>query len=126
MVTVFVFGSNDGIVLFPIDMQIPVPQFSRMILRDFTVSSRPVYSNEEGSPLIKDSDGTHRLELAYNQNTFSLEAVSINYDYPSNILYSWKLEGFYNGWSHPSTDGPNPPHRSPPGQVYPTYSRHVQ
>lgn len=100
-----VFGSNDGIVLFPIDMQIPVPQFSRMILRDFTVSSRPVYSNEEGSPLIKDSDGTHRLELAYNQNTFSLEAVSINYDYPSNILYSWKLEGFYNGWSHPSTDG---------------------
>ena len=37
---------------------------------------------------LEDIDNTVRLELAYDQNTFSLEAVSINYDYPSNILYS--------------------------------------
>lgn len=29
---------------------------------------------------------------------------SINYDYPSLILYSWKLEGFYDGWSRPEKD----------------------
>ena len=100
-----VFGSNDGIVIFPVDLQIPVPQFSQMLLRDFTVSSRPVYPGEEGSPLKKDIAGNYRLELAYDQSSFSLEAISINYDYPSNILYSWKLEGAYNGWSHPLQDG---------------------
>ncbi len=110
------FGSNDGVIVFPADLQIPAPQFSRMQLRDFAVASQPVYSGEEGSPLAKDVDGTYKLELGYGQNTFSLEAVSINYDYPSNILYSWKLEGFYNGWSHPSLDGRIQITNLPPGK----------
>ena len=29
---------------------------------------------------------------------------SINYHYPSNILYSWKLEGFYDQWSRPGNE----------------------
>ena len=73
-----------------------------MCIRD---SYRPVYPGDKGSPLREDIDNTVRLELAYDQNTFSLEAVSINYDYPSNILYSWKLEGLYEGWSHPVQSG---------------------
>ena len=32
---------------------------------------------------------------AEGQNTFSLVLSSINYDYPSNVLFSWKLDGFY-------------------------------
>ena len=68
-----------------------------MLLRDFMISYRPVYPGDKGSPLREDIDNTVRLELAYDQNTFSLEAVSINYDYPSNILYSWKLEGALRG-----------------------------
>lgn len=101
----FVFGSNTGAVMFPSDMRIPAPHFSRMLLRDFMISYRPVYPGDKGSPLREDIDNTVRLELAYDQNTFSLEAVSINYDYPSNILYSWKLEGLYEGWSHPVQSG---------------------
>ena len=44
------------------------------------------------------------MKLKYNQNIFSLRISSINYDYPSLILYSWKLEGFYDGWSRPEKD----------------------
>ena len=44
------------------------------------------------------------LELGYNQNIFSLQVSSINYDYPSNILYSWKLDGFYEEWSKPGAE----------------------
>lgn len=29
---------------------------------------------------------------------------SINYDYPSSVLYSWKLEGFYEGWGKPGNE----------------------
>jgi len=36
--------------------------------------------------------------LNYDQNIFSLDVSSINYDNPSNIVYSWKLEGFYDEW----------------------------
>lgn len=44
------------------------------------------------------------MQLKYNQNIFSLQVSSINYDYPSLILYSWKLEGFYDGWSRPGEE----------------------
>lgn len=44
------------------------------------------------------------MELGYNQNIFSLQVSSINYDYPSNILYSWKLDGFYEEWSKPGAE----------------------
>ncbi len=101
----FVFGSNDGAIMFAADMRIPDPHYSRMFFRDFMVSYRLVHPREEDSPLENDIDETGKLKLDYSQNTFSLEAVSINYDYPSNILYSWKLEGFYNEWSRPVQDG---------------------
>ena len=53
---------------------------------------------------IRDSNDTKVLKLKYNQNRFSLQVSSINYDYPSNILYSWRLEGFYDKWSKPGTE----------------------
>lgn len=58
----------------------------------------------KNSPLSTDIDDTKELELSYSQNIFSLKVSSINYDYPSNILYSWKLEGFYDQWSRPGNE----------------------
>ena len=98
-----VFGGNDGAVRFPIDIQIPEPHYSRLLLRDFMIAYHPVYPGDDGSPLQKDIDETDRLELAYEQNTFSLNVASINYDYPSNILFSWKIDGFHKEWSRPSS-----------------------
>ena len=65
-----VFGGNDGAVRFPIDIQIPEPHYSRLLLRDFMIAYHPVYPGDDGSPLQKDIDETDRLELAYEQNTF--------------------------------------------------------
>ncbi len=73
-----VFGGNDGAVRFPIDIQIPEPHYSRLLLRDFMIAYHPVYPGDDGSPLQKDIDETDRLELAYEQNTFSLNVASIN------------------------------------------------
>lgn len=101
----FVFGSGEGAVMFPADMRIPAPGFSGIRLRDFMISYRPVLPGGKDSPLREDINRTDRLELAYDQNTFSLEAASVNYDYPSNILYSWRMEGFRDGWSRPSQSG---------------------
>lgn len=101
----FVLGSNDGVIGFPSDMYIPVPGFSPMLLSDLNISYQTVYPGDEGSPLETDINNTEVLRLKYGQNTFSLRASSINYDYPSNVLYSWKLEGFYEEWTAPSADG---------------------
>lgn len=99
-----IFGSTDGAIEFPRDMAMPREYDSRMIFSDLRVFYQTVYPKDEGSPLVLDIDETKSLRLKYNQNIFSLQISSINYDYPSLILYSWKLEGFYDGWSRPGEE----------------------
>ena len=41
--------------------------------------------------------------------------ASINYDYPSNILYSWKIDGYHKEWTRPSQDNRIVVRNLPPG-----------
>ncbi|WP_443914169.1 hybrid sensor histidine kinase/response regulator transcription factor [Phocaeicola plebeius] len=60
---------------------------------------------EKNSPLTKILDETNFIQLKYDQNTFSMDVSSINFDNPSSILYSWKLKGFYDQWTPPTSNG---------------------
>lgn len=97
----FVFGSTDGAIEIPKNVTFPYYKFTRMIFSDFYVSYQPVYPDEKNSPLKESIDKTKVLKLKHNQNTFSLNVSTINYDSPGNELYSWKLEGFYEKWTQP-------------------------
>lgn len=97
----FVFGSIDGAVEFNKNMELPRDHKFKMIFSDLRIFYQNVYPNRKGSPLQCEIDKTEELRLTYDQNIFSLHVSEINYDYPSLILYSWKLEGFYDGWSQP-------------------------
>lgn len=100
----FIVGSTDGAVEFDENMKIPQTHSSKMVFSDFRLFYQTVYPNEEDSPLTDCIDETKTLKLRSNQNIFSLKVSSINYDYPSNTLYSWKLEGFYDEWSRPEKE----------------------
>lgn len=96
-----VFGSSYGAVEFNRKINIPERKTSRMVFHDLRILYQRVTPSMEDSPLTSDVDSIKVLRLKCSQNTFSLGVSSINYDYPSNILYSWKLEGFYDEWSQP-------------------------
>ena len=66
---------------------------------------RTVHPDGKDSPLSQPIDQTNQIKLRYDQNTFSLNVSSINFDNPSDIAYTWKLEGFYDQWSPLTTDG---------------------
>ena len=100
-----VFGSTDGALEFPQNIEMPQTGDSHMIFSDFHIFYQTVYPNDPNSPLTKDIDQIEKLNLKYMQNTFSIRVSSINYDYPSDILYTWQLEGFYDGWTTPSDEG---------------------
>lgn len=101
----FIFGSTEGAIDFHKKLKLPQNNSYKMILSDLKIYYQTVYPNEEGSPLTTDINNTHSLHLQYNQNLFSLQVSSICYDYPSQILYSWKLDGFYDRWSRPGREG---------------------
>lgn len=100
----FIFGSSNGAVEFNKDMKLPRTYSSKMIFSDFKLFYQTIYPGDKNSPLKASINNTKELKLKYNQNIFSLQVSSINYDYPSNVLYSWKLEGFYEEWSKPGTE----------------------
>lgn len=97
----YVLGSTEGAVEVVPGMIPDRPFHSRMTFSDLRIFYQTVYPQEEGSPLTTDIDETEVLHLKYNQNIFSLQVSSINFDHPSMVLYSWCLEGFYDGWSRP-------------------------
>ena len=100
----FVFGSSEGAVEFHKDMKLPRDYSSKMIFSDFKLFYQTIYPGDKHSPLKESINDIKTLELGYNQNIFSVQVSSINYDYPSNILYSWKLDGFYEEWSKPGVE----------------------
>lgn len=104
------------------NVKFPDYKFSRLIFSDFHLSYQPVYPGVKGSPLQKSIDETDVLELAYDENTFSFEVSTINYDSPGSALYSWKLEGFYEKWTQPGANNLIRFTNLPPGK----YTLHVR
>lgn len=101
----FVFGSTDGAIEFPEGTRLPKYIYSPMILSDFQIFYQTVFPGRMNSPLKENINQTDRLKLKYNQNTFSLNISSINYDAPDNVTFYWKLEGFYDDWNRLSEEG---------------------
>lgn len=100
----FVVGSNNGAVMFDKNLQVPRNYASKLVFSDFRLFYNKVFPDNSNSPLEADIDETSVLKLNYDQNIFSFEVSAINYDYPSNVLFSWKLEGFYDEWTRPGNE----------------------
>lgn len=100
-----IFGGDQGVLILPDSIRLHDDFSNRMVFSDLSIMYHIVHPQEKGSPLTKPLNDTPVLHLKYDQNSFSMHVSSINYDNPSEILYSWKLEGFYNHWSVPSSDG---------------------
>jgi ligand-binding sensor domain-containing protein/serine phosphatase RsbU (regulator of sigma subunit) len=43
------------------------------------------------------------LKLPYNQNNISFDFIALNYIAPEKLKYAWKLEGFDDKWSSPTS-----------------------
>lgn len=100
----FIFGCGDGAIELSDTVALPHRYHSKMVFDNFRILYQKVMPKEKGSPLTKEIDNTRHILLNYKQNIFSLDVSCINYDNPSNVAYSWKLEGFYNEWTTPTTD----------------------
>ena len=99
---VLVFGSDNGLIIIKDSINLPHKFDSKLVFCDFHIHYQKIKPGGNHSPLTRPIDETEEIILSSDQNTFSFNVSSINYDCPSRILYSWKLEGFYNEWSIPS------------------------
>ena len=98
---VIAFGSDNGLIILRDSIQLPRSFPSKLVFSDFYIQYKKMKPDMKESPLTHPIDETESITLTHEQNIFSLEVSSINYDCPSRILYSWKMEGFYDEWTVP-------------------------
>ncbi|MCD7926458.1 MAG: helix-turn-helix domain-containing protein [Bacteroides sp.] len=78
-------------------------KYPSIYLDELIIHNHRIYPGEKNSPLKQSLRHTKVLPLSYDENTFTIKAVSPAFDYPSDLVYTWKLG---NGeWSEPSTEG---------------------
>ena len=76
-----VFGSTDGALEFPPNIEMPKTGDSHMIFSDFRIFYQTVYPNDPNSPLTKDIDQIEKLNLKY----------MTKYIFHPSILYQLRL-----------------------------------
>ena len=97
-----ILGSDEGLIVINDSIAFPRTIQSKLVFSNFNIQYQEMLPGMEGSPLQMPIDETEAITLTHDQNIFSLDVSSINYDYPSRVLYSWKLEGFFDEWTQPS------------------------
>ena len=96
------FGCENGLIYIKDSIDLPRNFKSKMTFSDLNIHYQQMLPGMEGSPLTVPIDQTEKITLTHDQNIFSINVSCINYDRPSRILYSWKLEGFYDEWTKPT------------------------
>ena len=97
-----ILGSDEGLIVIKDSIKFPRTIQSKLVFSNFNIQYQEMLPKMKGSPLQVPIDETQSITLSHDQNIFSLDVSSINYDCPSRVLYSWKLEGFFNEWTNPS------------------------
>ena len=95
---VFFSGSNGLIAFYPERLRANrfIPP---VVLTSFTINNKPVVPGDASGVLDKVLDYTSEIELDYGQNNFSIGYAALNYLYPNQNQYAYKLEGYDDDWN---------------------------
>ncbi|MFI0430985.1 two-component regulator propeller domain-containing protein [Mariniflexile sp. HMF6888] len=93
------FGSNKGFnAFYPDSIQ---NNFIKPLiyLTDLKINNQSVGIDKPNSPLKKHISLTSNIKLKYNQRSFTIDFVGVNYEQSSGYEYCYMLEGFDENWN---------------------------
>jgi signal transduction histidine kinase/ligand-binding sensor domain-containing protein/DNA-binding response OmpR family regulator len=93
----FFFGSTKGLNVFkPSEIKLSNRNPS-IVFTDFQIFNKSAQVSDN-STLKKNINYTDEITLSHNQNVFSFEFAALDFNSPSSIKYSYKMDGFDNDW----------------------------
>lgn len=102
------FGGPEGLNhFFPEEIRNDTTA-SKMIFRDFRIFNTPIPHGKKYNKRVvleKPIFNTQKIDLKYEENSFTIGFIALKYFFPENSKYSYKLEGFDKKWVN--TDGLN-------------------
>lgn len=116
------FGTLDGIVVADKDVADGNATTRQLAITGLDIHGTPVYELGEKAPFPDDVCMHDKVSLDHTQNTLTISFSNFDYLNTSSTLYSYRLEGFEEGWSQPSSLNFASYKELPPG----TYTFHVR
>jgi diguanylate cyclase (GGDEF)-like protein len=95
------FGGTNGLNGFYPENIVDNEFTPPIVLTDFQLFNRSI--SPPNAPLSAPIDQIERLSLNYDQTVFTFEFAALNYQVSAKNLYQYKMEGFDQDWSPPST-----------------------
>jgi hypothetical protein len=92
------YGGIQGLTWFNPDSIIEDTILPAVEFTGFKLYNKPVLIGAKGSPLQASIWEIDRLNLKYNQATFTFEFVALNYSASTKCRYRYMLENFDKGW----------------------------
>ncbi|MBK0383914.1 response regulator [Pedobacter sp. SD-b] len=87
------FGGLNGLSIFYPDKIIKNTAPPKVIITQLLINNKTPKIGEVGSPLSKSITETNKIELAYDQSSFSIKYAALNFIDPDNNIYAYKLDG---------------------------------
>jgi signal transduction histidine kinase/ligand-binding sensor domain-containing protein/AraC-like DNA-binding protein len=100
----FIFGGDNGFNIFHPDSirDNLIPPV--IYLTDFKINNKSAQIDDQNSPLIRHISLTKEVSLSFEQRSFAVDFVALNYGPPSQTQYCYKLDGFEDGWNYVGSD----------------------
>lgn len=101
----FIFGGQNGLnIFYPDSIELiatrPKVQFTSLTINGGSVIVPPC--EVSGATNISE---TLELKLGYNENTLDFEFAALEFSYPKDNTFKYKMEGLHNEWKNAGTIG---------------------
>ncbi len=97
-----IIGSVNGLNIFYPDSIYQSKYKPPVVLTEFQIFNQ-VVKVERGSPLITSIQNSKEINLSYDQNVFSFQFSSLDYNAPEMNQYAYWMEGFDKDWIRSGT-----------------------
>ncbi len=97
------FGGNNGMIAFCPSRIVTNQYIPPVYITEFNLFNTPVKIGTPDSPLKKSISETTDITLDYQQTSFSIEFVALNFTHSARNQYAYKLEGFDKDWNQVGT-----------------------
>lgn len=98
------FGSVKGLISFNPDNFTGNDFIPNVYITGFQVNNKELIAGQRYSPLQQSISFTKRIELPYNQSSFSIDFAALSYTAPETTEYAYKMEGLDENWTYIKTN----------------------
>jgi ligand-binding sensor domain-containing protein/serine phosphatase RsbU (regulator of sigma subunit) len=94
------FGGINGLNVFHPDSIKESRYIPEIVITDFELFDKPVQPLAEDGILSQSITDTRQITLSYEQNVFSFEFVSLDFNSPQKNQYAYRLVNFNPNWTY--------------------------